>query len=102
MLEAGLVAAPEEDELAKLRLREPVTAGPDSPDEWPLVTHRPRPRNAILLTERIPFSLNRQDFLRRDGKVADAEADRVIDSTGDGGRYAGRCEFTDALGAQRT
>jgi hypothetical protein len=29
MLEAGLVAAPEEDELAKLRLRQPVTARPD-------------------------------------------------------------------------
>jgi hypothetical protein len=55
-----------------------------------------------LLTERIPFSLDRQNFLRRDGKVADAEADRVIDSIGDGGRYAGRSEFTDALAAQRT
>ena len=55
-----------------------------------------------LCEERSSFRLDCQNFLRCDGKVADAQAGRVIDSIGDGGRHAGRTKFTDALGAERT
>ena len=48
------------------------------------------------------FRLGHQDFLRRDGKVADAKTDRVVKCIRDGGSHARRTEFTDALGAQRT
>jgi hypothetical protein len=63
---------------------------------------RARAEKCNLFVQRSSFRLDCENFLRRDGKVADAQASRVIDSIGDGGRHAGRTKLTDALGTERT